>query len=213
VHFAKTSGNVLDENEVFKYTVRTASTVGAFAFPTVQTYETGEIVRWIGAPGSEEPAPVLNTLAANAPPPATTPATAPRHARPPTTSGATVTTKAVTAVTNPAPSSPGLTVAPPPPAASPSSGVATSTIPQRATTTTPSTHPRTTTTTAISKATNSDADRGIALGQAAPVSSSRRAGRGVAAAGGLVLLMLVTGACAWRFMRRRRTRESVPPVP
>jgi len=72
VHFVKRSGNVLDQNETFKYTVRTAATIGSFAFPTVQRYETGETVYWVGRPGSEEPAPVLRTIPGAAPPSNTT---------------------------------------------------------------------------------------------------------------------------------------------
>lgn len=36
----------------------------ALAFPAVQTYSTGEVVRWIGEPDSETPAPTVTVLAA-----------------------------------------------------------------------------------------------------------------------------------------------------
>jgi uncharacterized protein YcnI len=52
-------------------------------FPVVQTYRGGEVVRWIGAPSSSEPAPTIRLTAAVTPPPppppppaATTPTTA-----------------------------------------------------------------------------------------------------------------------------------------
>jgi uncharacterized protein YcnI len=49
-------------------------------FPVVQTYGNGTVVRWIGAPSSETPAPTIALSAAAAPPPppppqATTPTT------------------------------------------------------------------------------------------------------------------------------------------
>jgi hypothetical protein len=51
-------------------------------FPVVQTYGNGEVVRWIGAPSSTEPAPTIRLTAAVTPPPpppptATTPTTPP----------------------------------------------------------------------------------------------------------------------------------------
>jgi uncharacterized protein YcnI len=55
-------------------------------FPVVQTYRGGEVVRWIGAPASETPAPTILLGAAVTPPPplpppaATTPTTPPAPA-------------------------------------------------------------------------------------------------------------------------------------
>ena len=55
-------------------------------FPVVQTYGDGTVVRWIGAPSSQEPAPTIRLTAAVAPPPrpqppaATTPPTTPAPA-------------------------------------------------------------------------------------------------------------------------------------
>jgi len=52
-------------------------------FPVVQTYRGGEVVRWIGAPSSTQPAPTIRLGAAVTPPPplpppaATTPTTPP----------------------------------------------------------------------------------------------------------------------------------------
>ena len=44
---------------------------GTYAFPTDQTYNTGETIGWVGTPGSNEPAPALKTQA-GAPSPTTT---------------------------------------------------------------------------------------------------------------------------------------------
>ncbi|MFT4048873.1 MAG: YcnI family protein [Solirubrobacterales bacterium] len=38
----------------------------ALKFPAVQTYSSGEVVRWIGAQGSDQPAPMLTLTAADA---------------------------------------------------------------------------------------------------------------------------------------------------
>jgi uncharacterized protein YcnI len=57
-------------------------------FPVVQTYRGGEVVRWIGAPSSAEPAPTIRLTAAATPPPAPEPpgATTPTTPTAPTTS-------------------------------------------------------------------------------------------------------------------------------
>ena len=57
-------------------------------FPVVQTYGDGTVVRWIGAPASDTPAPRIElTAAAAQPPPVTTTATTPTPTTPtPTTS-------------------------------------------------------------------------------------------------------------------------------
>ena len=60
--FAKAAGTAPAEDELFRFSVKTAATAGEFSFPTVQTYNTGESVRWIGSKGSQEPAPILGTL-------------------------------------------------------------------------------------------------------------------------------------------------------
>jgi hypothetical protein len=106
VHFTKNSGAEVAEDETFQFTVRTASTVATFAFPTVQTYNTGEIVRWIGAAGTGNPAPTLATLpggTAPQPTPSTTnPDASPTTTTvvtPPPTSGATTNTTSTTAAT------------------------------------------------------------------------------------------------------------------
>jgi uncharacterized protein len=43
-------------------------------FKAIQTYDNGDVVRWIGAPDAEEPAPQVKVTAASESEPATTPA-------------------------------------------------------------------------------------------------------------------------------------------
>jgi len=210
VHFAKTSGNVLDENEVFKYTVHTASTVGSFAFPTVQTYETGEIVRWIGAPGSEEPAPVLGTLAANAPPPATTPATAPSHARPPTTASATPTTQPPTPVTSPHKSSLGVSVSPPSTQGNSSTALTTPPPAQVTTTTAASTTRTSAPRRPKFDESHPDASDGIVVGQATTNSTSGSSG-GSSFVTAFVVLAAAAAGGGWLLVRRARKHAVTPP--
>jgi periplasmic copper chaperone A len=91
VRFTKAAGAAVAEDQAFQFAVRTAATVGLFPFRTLQTYNTGEIVRWIGAAGSANPAPMLTTLPGGtaaqttAPPP-------PNPDAPPTSVGATSST-------------------------------------------------------------------------------------------------------------------------
>lgn len=95
VKFVKNSGAPRAEDESFTYAVHTASSVGSFAFPTLQTYSTGETVSWIGDPSAPEPAPVLRTYE-GAPPPTVAPTTVPPHGSPSVTAapggGSTPTT-------------------------------------------------------------------------------------------------------------------------
>ena len=72
------------ENGEFEIAALFPDTPGrTLKFPTVQTYRNGTIVRWIGAPASETPAPTIRLTAARAtpPPPSVTPP-------PPTTTAA-----------------------------------------------------------------------------------------------------------------------------
>ena len=55
-------------------------------FPVVQTYGNGEVVRWIGAPSSPEPAPTIRLTAAVTPPPPLPPPAATTPTTPPATS-------------------------------------------------------------------------------------------------------------------------------
>lgn len=48
-------------DELFPFSVRTPAQPGEFTLPTVQTYESGTAVQWIGPEDSEELAPVLLT--------------------------------------------------------------------------------------------------------------------------------------------------------
>jgi uncharacterized protein YcnI len=59
------------QNGEFKIAALFPDTPGkTLTFPTVQTYANGTVVRWIGAPSSETPAPtILLTAAAEPPPP------------------------------------------------------------------------------------------------------------------------------------------------
>jgi hypothetical protein len=54
-------------DETFSFAARTGPP-GLAAFPVIQTYSTGEEVRWIGSPGAGEPAPTLQIVAASAAP-------------------------------------------------------------------------------------------------------------------------------------------------
>ena len=85
VRFTKASGAEAVEDQNFQFLARTASTAGSYAFPTVQTYNTGEIVRWIGAAGTDKPAPTLATLPGGTAP-QSTPSTTNPDARPTTSS-------------------------------------------------------------------------------------------------------------------------------
>lgn len=49
------------EFEEFGFSARTPQAATTLAFPAVQTYDNGEVVRWIGPAGSEEPAGQVKT--------------------------------------------------------------------------------------------------------------------------------------------------------
>lgn len=52
----------------FPLSLSTPETAGAIvAFPTVQTYSDGSVVRWIGPPSADSPAPTIDVSAANGP--------------------------------------------------------------------------------------------------------------------------------------------------
>ena len=48
----------------FPISVRIPEAEGPLTFPALQTYEDGEVVRWIGEPDSDKPAPVVTVTAA-----------------------------------------------------------------------------------------------------------------------------------------------------
>lgn len=99
VQFTKDAGAAPGQDETFRFAVRAAPSAGAYSFPTVQTYNTGEAVRWIGAAGTAEPAPVLQ-VTGSAPAPSETPTTPPVTATSPP--AATPTTRSVPATEVPA---------------------------------------------------------------------------------------------------------------
>ncbi len=76
VTFTKATGAPRSEDEGFVLSVRTGPAIGSYSVPVLQTYNTGELVSWIGAAGSPAPAPVLRTVAST-PPPTAPPVTAP----------------------------------------------------------------------------------------------------------------------------------------
>ena len=58
------------ESGTFQITAQFPNTPGKrLRFPTVQTYGNGTVVRWIGAPSSDTPAPTILLTAARTPPP------------------------------------------------------------------------------------------------------------------------------------------------
>jgi uncharacterized protein YcnI len=50
------------EFEEFGFSARMPDAVGTLEFPAIQTYDSGEVVRWIGPPDSEEPAALVQVL-------------------------------------------------------------------------------------------------------------------------------------------------------
>jgi len=97
IRFAKDTGAAAAEDEHFTFTVHSGTTAGSVAFPTVQTYGNGEVVRWIEAEGSELPAPTLQAGAGTVAPTTAAPTAAPTAAT--TTAGASASTAPATTVT------------------------------------------------------------------------------------------------------------------
>jgi uncharacterized protein YcnI len=56
----------------FRFSARTPATPGTLVFKILQTYDNGEVVRWIGPPGSDEPAARVAVLTPKPPSGATT---------------------------------------------------------------------------------------------------------------------------------------------
>jgi uncharacterized protein YcnI len=64
------------EKARFEITAQFPNSPGrTLTFPTVQTYADGTVVRWIGAPSSDTPAPTITLTAAAQPPPPPPPVT------------------------------------------------------------------------------------------------------------------------------------------
>lgn len=76
VTFTKAAGAAPAEDDYFEFVVRVGPTPGTYTLPTIQTYNDGQVVRWIGAKGSEDPAPTLVALPGDATPAPVTPTTA-----------------------------------------------------------------------------------------------------------------------------------------
>ncbi|MGH8905719.1 MAG: DUF1775 domain-containing protein [Egibacteraceae bacterium] len=56
----------IQADELYPFSVRTPAGPGTFTLPTVQSYASGTVRQWIGAEGSDEPAPVLVTTGGGA---------------------------------------------------------------------------------------------------------------------------------------------------
>ena len=54
------------EFDEFGFSARVPDEPGTLEFEGIQTYSSGEVVRWVGAPDSEEPAPMVNVVALGA---------------------------------------------------------------------------------------------------------------------------------------------------
>lgn len=54
------------EFDEFGFSARVPDDPGTLEFNGIQTYSNGDVVRWVGAPDSEEPAPLVNVVALGA---------------------------------------------------------------------------------------------------------------------------------------------------
>jgi len=89
-------------DETFVFTIRVGPP-GKAAFPVHQTYTGGEVVRWIGQSDSEEPAPVLESVAATEPSSTTTAGSGPANTATTTPSTAPVAAPTTTHTTRTGP--------------------------------------------------------------------------------------------------------------
>ena len=76
-----------DETEEFPFFVLTPDAPGVLEFRTVQTYDTGEEVRWVGPADADEPAARVEVILATAPSSTGTPASSDTTERPTGTEG------------------------------------------------------------------------------------------------------------------------------
>ena len=189
VRFTKDGGAAPAEDESFRFTVHTGTEGGTFPLPTVQTYNTGEVVRWIEAAGSAEPAPSL-TVSGSAP--ATTAATVATTDAP-----APIDTTAATAA--PATSAPATTEAPATTAAPTTTVVATTTT-ATATTTTVAAATTSAASTTIAAATTTSV---VALGVTAAKGDDSGSNAGVIVV--VVVLALVGAAGGFVWARKKRS--------
>lgn len=139
IKWTKTPGAApSDADTRFVFTVRTGSP-GMVSVPVVQTYDSGEVVRWIGPADSEEPAAFVEVLPQGAPVPPTTalttttsaPAPAPTTTRPAATTASTrpASTATATPTTTTTAAAPTSTTGPPDTAAT-----TTTSVPETSTT-------------------------------------------------------------------------------
>lgn len=191
VRFEKDPSSAPAEDETFAITVHTGTTQGSASFPTVQTYNTGEEVAWIGAPGSAEPAPFLqvNGVSPTTTQVAVTPTNAPVTAAPTTAAAAPTATP----------------VAEPTAATPPTTLPATTTTAHRASSTTTTTESVATTT---SDATTSSTTTELTLVPTTTELSAAGSDSGAptAAIVAVVLVLLAAGTGAFVHLRRRSSR-------
>jgi hypothetical protein len=184
VHYVKSAGAAQAEDETFRFTVRAPATVGTFSFPTVQTYNTGETVRWIDPAGGAEPAPQLRTVASGV---------TPTTVAPPTTVAAAPTTPAT--VAPPAPTTTG---------APTTSQAAATTLPTVAAPATSTTMP--TSTTAATGTTASGPAPGATTSTAPPDGAADGGGGGGSATAVAIVaavIVMAGAAGAYLIVRRR----------
>jgi hypothetical protein len=115
VTWTKDDGADLADDETFRMRIRAASTVGTYAFPTVQLYADGTEAAWIGSASSEEPAPVIRTVPRTGGPTTVPTVAPPTHVPTTRPTGPTPTAPSPTAGPGPGPGpgGPAPTVAPP----------------------------------------------------------------------------------------------------
>ena len=179
------------DDVAFVFTVHTGGP-GNYPIPVIQTYSSGEVVRWIGPPDSAEPAPVLTVsgpAASPAPAPSPAPSTPAAPLKPPP---ASTPPAAAPAPASPHPTAstahPAATAASPPGAAAHASSPQPSTTPTATETASPSPSP---TTTVVSAPDDHSGKKVSHAGSAAPL-----------AIGAVALVALLGAGCA--ALRRRR---------
>lgn len=87
------------QDETFRWSAKAAGTAGDYAFKVLQTYQDGVVKRWIGGPGSDEPAPVLTVTGSAAASPTAAPTAAPTAVPTATPTAAATTAPPAAAVT------------------------------------------------------------------------------------------------------------------